>query len=124
MENHFQAELREDMKNHFDRLEEKLVEMGEEIKSMKHRLLPEVCSKLDQLIDFSLELQQRRVPRLVYFTGDDVSLGKKLLTKLVPRMKALQLHLMCEDRSEFHLKQKNGRGKEPTSYLTVFQNVQ
>ncbi|KAH9566201.1 hypothetical protein CY35_04G118800 [Sphagnum magellanicum] len=46
---------------------------------------------------------QRQVPRIVLFTTGDVSFKQKLITKLVPGMKALQLHLLCEYKGQEHI---------------------
>ncbi|KAH8944678.1 hypothetical protein BDL97_13G125300 [Sphagnum fallax] len=46
---------------------------------------------------------QRQVPRIVLFTTGDGSLKQKLITKLVPGMKALQLHLLCEYKGQEHI---------------------
>jgi hypothetical protein len=46
---------------------------------------------------------QRQVPRIVLFTTGDVSFKQKLITKLVPGMKAPQLHLLCEYKGQEHI---------------------
>jgi hypothetical protein len=46
---------------------------------------------------------QRQVPRIVLFTTGDGSFKQKLITKLVPGMKALQLHLLCEYKGQEHI---------------------
>jgi hypothetical protein len=46
---------------------------------------------------------QRPVPRIVLFTTGDGNFKQKLITKLVPGMKALQLHLLCEYKRQEHI---------------------
>ncbi len=46
---------------------------------------------------------QQQVPRFVLFTKQDSSFKQKLITKLVPGMKAVQLHLLCEDKGQPHI---------------------
>ncbi len=44
-----------------------------------------------------------QVPRIVLFTTQDASFKQKLITKLVPGMKVVQLHLLCEYKGQQHI---------------------
>jgi hypothetical protein len=46
---------------------------------------------------------QRLVPWIILFTTGDGNFKQKLITKLVPGMKALQLHLLCEYKRQEHI---------------------
>jgi len=69
------------------------------IQRMQGELLHEVCSKIDGLMAFSMEMQQLQIPKLAYLC----EIGKrKLLTRLVPDLDKIQLHFMCESIQGFH----------------------
>ncbi|CAK9272298.1 unnamed protein product [Sphagnum jensenii] len=53
--------------------------------------------------NFIVNSSQRQVPRIVLFTTGDGSFKQKLITNLVPGMKALQLHLLCEYKGQEHI---------------------
>jgi len=66
---------------------------------MQGELLLEACSKIDDLMAFSLKMQKSQIPKLAYLC----EFGKrKLLTRLVPNLDRMQLHLMCERIHRFH----------------------
>jgi hypothetical protein len=69
------------------------------MQNMQRELLLEVCSKIDDLMLFSVEMQKSQIPKLAYLCA----FGKrKLLTRLVPNLDRIQLHLMCESIYGFH----------------------
>jgi hypothetical protein len=53
--------------------------------------------------NFIVNSSQRQVPRIVLFTTGDGSFKQKLITNLVPGIKALQLHLLCEYKGQEHI---------------------
>jgi hypothetical protein len=53
--------------------------------------------------NFIVNSSQQQVPRIVLFTTGDGSFKQKLITNLVPGMKALQLHLLCEYKGQEHI---------------------
>jgi hypothetical protein len=57
----------------------------------------------EHVINFLVKSSQHQVPRIVLFTTDDASMKQTLITNLVPGMKALQLHLLCEYRTQVHI---------------------
>ncbi|KAH8965360.1 hypothetical protein BDL97_04G115100 [Sphagnum fallax] len=69
-----------------------------------HKLVKNDVLSVTRLIcDLILNSSQRQVPRIVLFTKDDASFKQKLITELVPGMKALQLHLLCEYKGREHI---------------------
>ncbi len=69
-----------------------------------HKLVKNDVLSVTRLIrDLILNSSQRQVPRIVLFTTQDASFKQKLITKLVPGMKALQLHLLCEYKGQEHI---------------------
>jgi hypothetical protein len=72
-----------------------------------HKLVKNDVLSVTRLIrDLILNSSQRQVPRIVLFTTQDASLKQKLITKLVPGMKAVQLHLLCEYKGQEHIVDK------------------
>ncbi len=69
-----------------------------------HKLLRDEVLSVTKLIrDLILNSTQKQVPRIVLFTTHDTNLKQKLITKLVPGMEALQLHLLCEYKTKEHM---------------------
>jgi len=69
-----------------------------------HKLVKNDVLSVTRLIrDLILNSSQRQVPRIVLFTTQDASFKQKLITNLVPGMKALQLHLLCEYKGQEHI---------------------
>ncbi len=68
-----------------------------------HKLVRDEGLPVTRLIrDLILNSSQRPVPRIILLTTQDTSFKQKLITKLVPGMKALQLHLLCEYKGREH----------------------
>jgi hypothetical protein len=63
----------------------------------------EVLNVTKLIRDLILNSTQKQVPRIVLFTTHDTNLKQKLITNLVPGMKALQLHLLCEYKTKEHM---------------------
>ncbi|CAK9272304.1 unnamed protein product [Sphagnum jensenii] len=69
-----------------------------------HKLVRDEGLQLTRFIHkLIVNSSQRQVPRIVLFTTGDVSFKQKLITKLVPGMKAPQLHLLCEYKGQEHI---------------------
>jgi hypothetical protein len=69
-----------------------------------HKLVRDEGLQLTRFIhNLIVNSSQRQVPRIVLFTTGDVSFKQKLITKLVPGMKAPQLHLLCEYKGQEHI---------------------
>jgi len=63
----------------------------------------EVLNVTKLIRDLILNSTQKQVPRIVLFTTCDTNLKQKLITKLVPGMEALRLHLLCEYKTKEHM---------------------
>jgi hypothetical protein len=62
-----------------------------------HKLLRDEGLPVTRFIhNLIVKSSQRQVPQIILFTTGDGSFKQKLITKLVPGMKAVQLHLLCE----------------------------
>jgi hypothetical protein len=69
-----------------------------------HKLVKNDVLSVTRLIhDLILNSSRRQVPRIVLFTKKDASFKQKLITKLVPGMKGLQLRLLCEYKGHEHI---------------------
>ncbi|KAG0556900.1 hypothetical protein KC19_11G087300 [Ceratodon purpureus] len=80
----------------------KMISKGmEDNNKLQKKLVLDISRNIEKLMDFSIDLKQCRVPRLMYFT--DVSKDTWLVTSLVPGLKSVQLHLMCEHIEGIHL---------------------
>jgi hypothetical protein len=74
------------------------------MKKVENELQQELNRKLDGLMEFTMQLQQQRFPRIVYFIQNEgmTTLGKLLTCDIVPGLHSAQLHLMCEHIHGFH----------------------
>jgi hypothetical protein len=99
------------------RLEKGLQTLMEEIKqhiqSTENRLHNLFKMELDNIINLSLQLQQRQVPCNVYFTTTGSSRQRKLIVRMLPGIQLVHLHLLCEHIEGIHVV-KNQKGEEIT----------
>eukprot|EP01018_Ginkgo_biloba_P017509 Gb_41768 [translate_table: standard] len=87
-------------------IEQDLKDIKQEIQGLRyyeHSLLMELHRKVNNLVYFSVQLEERKVPHLFYFIRNDRGISKRLVTSLISGMTALQLHLLCEYRREMHV---------------------
>ncbi|KAH8955533.1 hypothetical protein BDL97_08G144400 [Sphagnum fallax] len=84
---------------HQDIVLRKIEDLSIQISHLEERL----CPMTKHVIDFFVKSSQHQVPRIVLFTTDDASMKQTLITNLVPGMKALQLHLLCEYKTQVHI---------------------
>ncbi|KAG0599383.1 hypothetical protein M758_12G148100 [Ceratodon purpureus] len=85
-------------------LSKKISEQVEENTKLQRKLFLDISRNIEKVMDFSIHLQQCRVPRLMYFTdADNVT---RLVTSFVPGLKSVQVHLMCEHIEGVHLVSK------------------
>jgi len=82
-----------------DMILQKIEDLSTQMRHMEEKLSP--MSK--RIIDLFLKSSQHQVPHIVLFTTDDASMKQTLITNLVPGMKALQLHLLCEYKTQVHI---------------------
>jgi hypothetical protein len=75
-----------------------------QMKKVENELQQELSRKLDALMEFTVQLQQRSFPRIVYFIQKEgmTAFGKLLTCDIVPGLHSAQLHLMCEHIDGFH----------------------
>jgi len=87
-----------------ERIIEAFKEEFAQMKKVENELQQELSKKLDGLMEFTVQLQQRNFPRIVYFTQNEgmTTLGKLLTCDIIPGLHSAQLHLMCEDIHGFH----------------------
>lgn len=87
-------------------IEQDIKDIKQEIQGLRyyeHSLLMELHRKVNNLVNFSVQLEERRVPHMFYFIRDDGNFTKRVVTDIVSGMTALQLHLLCEYRREMHV---------------------
>jgi hypothetical protein len=108
--NRWQEDLQEHDPSPQHHREIALSELAHEVRHLStvvqdtHKLLrDEVLSVTTLIRDLILNSTQKQVPRIVLFTTHDTTLKQKLITKLVPGMEALQLHLLCEYKTKEHM---------------------
>ncbi len=78
-------------------------ETKQEIQSMENKLHNFLKMALDNIINLSLQLQQQQVPCNVYFTSTGASCQCKLIVKMLPGIKMVHLHLLCEHIEGIHV---------------------
>ncbi len=78
-------------------------ETKQEIQSMENRLHNLLKMELDNIVNLSLQLQHRQVPCNVYFTSTGTSHQCKLIVKILPEIKMVHLHLLCEHIEGIHV---------------------
>ncbi len=97
--NNVQRPLPQDpMSSHQDIVLWKIEDLIIHIRHLEERL----CPMTKHIIDFFVKSTQHQVPRIVLFTKNDASMKQRLVTKFVPGMKALRLHLLCEYKTHVH----------------------
>ncbi|KAG0555169.1 hypothetical protein KC19_12G149400 [Ceratodon purpureus] len=82
-------------------LSKKISEQVKENIKLQKKLVLDISRNIEKVMDFSIHLQQCRVPRLLYFTA--AGNVTRLITSVVPGLKSVQVHLMCEHIEGIHL---------------------
>ena len=82
----------EEQKKHFE----------EQIKDLRRVVLGRISNSTNRLINHSIHSQQRQVPSFAYVTTEDLGTGEWLISSLVPGLKSVRLHVMCEHNREIH----------------------
>jgi hypothetical protein len=87
-----------------ERIIEAFKEEFAQMKKVENELQQELSRKLDALMEFTVQLQQRRFPRIAYFIQNKgmTTFGKLLTCDIIPGLHRAQLHLMCEHIHGFH----------------------
>ncbi|KAJ7520244.1 hypothetical protein O6H91_20G074200 [Diphasiastrum complanatum] len=74
-----------------------------QIEFMENCLHKKLYTKLDRVINLSLQLQQRQVPCNFFFTTKDIGIQRRLIVKLLPSYSVVKLHLLCEHLDGIHI---------------------
>ncbi len=108
------------------KIEEKLQSIDKRLENMEKSLegtkegiqsmvsnLHNMWMELDNIINLSVQLQQRQVPCNVYFTTTGPSPKRKLIVKMLHGIQTVHLHLLCENIEGIHVVE-NQKGEEIT----------
>jgi hypothetical protein len=102
------------MEKRFESKLEKLMEgTKQEIQSMESKLYNMLRMELDNIVSFSAQLREQKVPCNVYFTTTGSSRQRKLIIKMLPKIQIVHLHLLCENIERIHVV-GNKKGEEIT----------
>lgn len=85
-------------------IEQEIKDLKQEIQGLRfyeHRLLIELHRKVEYVVNYNIQLEERKVPQMFYFVQLHSS-NRQLVTRLLPGMTTLKLHMLCEFRREMH----------------------
>ncbi|MQM10364.1 hypothetical protein Taro_043256 [Colocasia esculenta] len=88
-------------------IEHEIKNLRQEIQGLRyyeHRLLVELHRKVDYMVNYSIQLEERKVPSMFYFVQVEHN-SRRLVTRLMSGMTALRLHMLCEFHREMHVVQ-------------------
>ncbi|XP_077221853.1 protein TORNADO 1-like [Tasmannia lanceolata] len=86
-------------------IEQEIKDLKQEIQGLRyyeHRLLVQLHHKVNYLVNFSVQLEERKVPHMFYFVQTE-NYTKRLVTNIISGMTALRLNMLCEFRREMHV---------------------
>lgn len=86
-------------------IEQEIRDLKQEIQGLRyyeHRLLAELHRKVNYLVTYNVQIDERKVPNMFYFVRTE-NYSRRLITNMVPGMNALRLHMLCEFRREMHV---------------------
>ncbi|XP_050367631.1 protein TORNADO 1 [Argentina anserina] len=86
-------------------IEQEIRDLKQEIQGLRyyeHRLLDELHRKVNYLVTYNVQVEERKVPNMFYFVRTE-NYSRRLITNMVPGMNAIQLHMLCEFRREMHV---------------------
>ncbi|GAV86849.1 hypothetical protein CFOL_v3_30275 [Cephalotus follicularis] len=86
-------------------IELEIRDLKQEIQGLRyyeHRLLIELHRKMNYLINYNVQIEERKVPNLIYFVRTE-NYTRRLVTSIISGMTALRLHMLCEFRREMHV---------------------
>ncbi|KAJ3680929.1 hypothetical protein LUZ60_015418 [Juncus effusus] len=92
--------------NRLRSIEHEIRDLKQEIQGLRyyeHRLLAELHKKVEYVVNYHTQLEERKVPHMFYFVQLDSSSERRLVTRIVPGMRTLRLHMLCEFRREMHV---------------------
>lgn len=86
-------------------IEQEIRDLKQEIQGLRyyeHRLLLELHRKVNYLVSFNVQVEERKVPNMFYFVKTE-NYSRRLITTMISGMTALRLHMLCEFRGEMHV---------------------
>ncbi|KAH6778575.1 tornado 1 [Perilla frutescens var. frutescens] len=86
-------------------IEQEIRDVKQEIQGLRyyeHRLLIELHRKVNYLVNYNIQLEERKAPNMFYFVRTE-NYSRKLITSIITGMTALRLHTLCEYRREMHV---------------------
>ncbi|CAA6653619.1 unnamed protein product [Spirodela intermedia] len=88
-------------------IEHEIKDLRREIYKLRyyeHILLVELHRKIDYMVNYNIQLEERKIPRMFYFIQTEGN-SRRLVTRLISGMTELRLHMLCEFRREMHVVQ-------------------
>ncbi|KAA8527036.1 hypothetical protein F0562_008735 [Nyssa sinensis] len=86
-------------------IEQEIRDLKQEIQGLRyyeHRLLIELHRKVNYLVNYNVQLEERKAPNMFYFVRTE-NYSRRLVTSMISGMTALRLHMLCEFRQEMHV---------------------
>ncbi|CAI0378962.1 unnamed protein product [Linum tenue] len=86
-------------------IEQEIRDLKQEIQGLRyyeHRLLIELHRKVNYLVNYNTQIEERKVPNMFFFVRTE-NYSRRLITNMIGGMNALRLHMLCEFRREMHV---------------------
>ncbi|KAJ4828396.1 Protein TORNADO 1 [Turnera subulata] len=86
-------------------IEQEIRDLKQEIQGLRyyeHRLLIELHRKVNYLVTYNVQVEERKVPNMFFFVKIE-NYSRRLITNMISGMTALRLHMLCEFRREMHV---------------------
>lgn len=86
-------------------IEQEIRDLKQEIQGLRyyeHRLLTELHRKVNYLVNYNVQIEERKVPNMFYFVRTE-NYSRRLVTNMISGMTALRLHMLCEFKGEMHV---------------------
>lgn len=86
-------------------IEQDIRDIKQELQGLRyyeHRLLIELHRKVNYLVNYNIQIDERKVPNMFYFV-ETQNYSRRLITRVISGMNALRLHMLCEYRGEMHV---------------------
>lgn len=86
-------------------IQQELRDIKQEIQGLRYyeyRLLMELNRKVNYLVNYNVQVEERKVPNMFYFVRTE-NYSRRLITTMISGLSALRLHMLCEYRGEMHV---------------------
>ncbi|XP_047938746.1 protein TORNADO 1 [Salvia hispanica] len=86
-------------------IEQEIRDVKQEIQGLRyyeHRLLIELHRKVNYLVNYNTQVEERKTPNMFYFVRTE-NYSRRLITSFISGMRALRLQMLCEYRREMHV---------------------